>query len=158
MTPTGKGPSSGLLSDLELAQQELLNGSHRAVVAGGGRILARAGGKGLAPLLAVLLEVEGMTIEMALADRIVGLAAAFFAQDAPVRCVYAPVISERAEAYLREQGVHVRAGTRVPLITNREGTGMCPLEKIAVESEDREQAKGRIRDFLNRHLRQQKGR
>ncbi len=157
MTHTGKTRSAELLANLELARQELQSGSHSVVMAGGGQVLARERGKGLAPLLAVLLEVQGVTGDLALADSIVGLAAAYFLLDVPVRAVYARVISEKAESYLREHGVHVEAETQVAQIMNREGTGMCPLEKIAVESEGPEQARCRIRGFLHRMMSQTQG-
>ena len=149
MTPAGRRPPAEMiLSELERAENELLRGSDSVVLVGDGKILARADGKGLLPLLSVLDQVAGVKVDMALADSIVGLAAAFFTRDYPIRAVYARVISEKAEAYLQEHGVYVKAVTRVPVIMNREGTGMCPLEKIAVESEDRQQAKCRIGEFL----------
>ncbi|MFO8059041.1 MAG: DUF1893 domain-containing protein [Bacillota bacterium] len=149
MTADVDALSDELSSDLQLARTHLEVGSDSVVMVGGGRVLASAGGQGLFPLLTVLREVKGFKGEMAMADSVVGLAAALFALDCPVRAVYGRVISERAESCLRKHRVHVEADTRTSAIMNREGTGMCPMEKIAAESEDAEQAKRRMRDLLH---------
>jgi hypothetical protein len=50
---------------------------------------------------------------------------------AQIASVYASVASKGALAMLREQGVNVAVEGEVSFISNRDGTDLCPFEKLA---------------------------
>lgn len=147
MTPCDGGGLKAL-DDLELAREELLAGDDTVVIAAAGRILARAGGGGLMPLLDALDRVEDRD-ELAVADRVVGLAAALFLAE-KARAVYGGVMSSPARRCLQRAGVTLRVGEEVGAIENRRGDGLCPLESIALEEDDPSRARERILGFVGR--------
>ena len=53
---------------------------------------------------------------------------------AGVKEVYADVISEHAAVCLGERCVPFHEGERVPYIVNRTHTGMCPMEKLCLDT------------------------
>ena len=90
--------------------------------------LACAEGIGVKPLMAFLRE-DGRFFEgAAVADKVVGKAAALLLVKGGVREVYGRVMSEAAMAVFRRFGIPYSFETAVPFIQNRAGDGICPLE------------------------------
>lgn len=137
-----------ILADLELARGELLAGDDTVVVAAAGRVLARGRGGGLMPLLDALDTVEDRP-DLAVADRVVGLAAAHFLAE-KARAVYGGVMSSPARRRLEGAGITVQMGEEVGAIQNRSGDGLCPLESIALEEDDPVTACRRVLEFMDR--------
>lgn len=133
--------------DLELAKAEVRSGAASVALACQGRVLGRAAGGGLLPLVHVL-EGLGWTPEAgadlwpaapALADRVVGKAAALLAVRAGVRAVWAEVMSQPARDVLGERGVLVEAGHVVPFVQGRQPGQMCPMESLVALMRDPEE-------------------
>ncbi|MFP4200016.1 MAG: DUF1893 domain-containing protein [Clostridia bacterium] len=140
---------AGWPEDLKMAAEDLLASDESLVVVAGERILLRGNGPGIKPILeAIDVLGEGM-IGSAVADRVVGKAAALFLVDAGVGSVFGEVLSDHARQHLEDAGLRVESEKMVPHIVNRAGDGPCPLEKIAVENDDPAQAMTRIRQFLS---------
>lgn len=74
----------------------------------------------------------------AVADRVVGKAAAALMALGGVKHVYADVISSPAYELLKNSGVEVEYGELVDLIRNRTNTGPCPLESLCSGENDPE--------------------
>lgn len=134
-------------ADVDLARRRLVAGDCSVVVVSGGEVLSRAAGSGLLPLLNVLRELPREHYPVRVADRVVGMAAGLFLSDA-ADAIYAATISVPASDHLAEKDVLVTAGKEVPFIQNRSGTGLCPLEKIALRESDPTRAKRSIENFL----------
>lgn len=64
----------------------------------------------------------------AIADKVIGKAAAALMILGGIKTVYADVISTPALALLRNANIEVAFGKEVPFIENREKNGWCPLE------------------------------
>ena len=64
----------------------------------------------------------------AIADKVIGKAAAALMLLGGIKTVYADVISTPALALLRNANIEVTFGKEVPFIENREKNGWCPLE------------------------------
>lgn len=118
------------MKDLELArriwQKEKLN----LVVVKRGQVLVSSGEKGIYPLFKAILDKGDSLSGAAVADRIVGSAAAMLCLYAGVASVYAGTASEKALDLLKEQGVDIVSENVVPHILNHEGTDLCPFEKL----------------------------
>lgn len=137
------------MDDLKLAQDELHKGRDDVVVVRGGEVKGRAQGNGLLPLLKVLDRLGDDARDVSVADRVVGKAAALFLVEAGVSAVYGQIMSQLGFRFLQTGGVRAEAGQWVPFIMNRREDGLCPLERISVETKTPEAAREKIREFLS---------
>lgn len=124
------------MTDLERAK-ELLTGETTCVLVKGDAALVSTK-RGIAPMIDWLQ--EGLTLAgFAVADRIVGKAAAMLFVKAGLSAVYAEVVSERGKAYLEKRGIPVTYGVVTPDIINRAGNGPCPMEAAVAAIDDPEE-------------------
>lgn len=96
--------------------------------------------KGIAPMMELLGEDAGILCGAAVADRVIGRAAAFLLEKGGAAAVYAEVISTHAKKVLEKSGIPFSFGKETPYIVNRAGTGMCPMEACVLELTDAEEA------------------
>lgn len=83
------------------------------------------------------------------ADRVIGRGAALLLAMGKVARVYAQLISQPAIQVLDEAGIKVEYDKVVPNIINRDGTDMCPVEKLTLNVDNPNVAFEKIKDFLN---------
>ena len=76
----------------------------------------------------------------AVADTVVGKAAALLFVKCKIKCVYAETLSEKGERILRLYGLDFEYGTLAKCIINRAGTDICPMEKAVEDTDDPEEA------------------
>lgn len=106
---------------------EILKSSKCTCVLCKGDIVYRCTDRGVKPLLDFI--DKGFDLkDFSSADKVVGKAAAFLYVILGVKEVHADVMSEGAEAVLKEYGVGVQHDQSVEFIINRLGTGKCPME------------------------------
>lgn len=82
------------------------------------------------------------------ADRVIGRGAALLLAMGHVSQVFARLISEQAVQVLQAAGIAVYYDAVVPNIINRDGTDICPVEKLTMNIVDPDVAFERIRGFL----------
>ena len=85
--------------------------------------------KGIRPLLLWLRADENCMQGAAVADRIIGRAAAFLAVHGGARAVYGEVMSAGAVPILEGAGIVYSYKTLTERIVNRKGDGPCPMEQ-----------------------------
>ena len=100
--------------------------------------------KGIAPMMEILAECPEFLQGAAVADQVIGKAAAFLLR----KGLYAKIISEHALETLKDSGIAVSYGTKVPYIINRKKDGMCPMEQTVLSVTDVEEAYGKLREKL----------
>lgn len=88
--------------------------------------------RGIRPLLD-LLETGTDVSGFAVADKVVGKAAAFLYCLLKIGSLYAGVISRPALEVLRSHGIETEYGQLVDAIRNRTGDGFCPMERAVWE-------------------------
>lgn len=88
---------------------------------------------GIMPLLGWLEKSPNTLQNSAVADKVVGKAAALLMVLGNVSAVYAEVISASAEEYLQKNQIPFTYGEKVPHILNRGQTDLCPMEKRCLE-------------------------
>lgn len=128
------------MDDLSLAKERLYSRNRRLVVVRAGRVVAESDEPGLAATLSCLKEVRPQGPGFAVADRVVGQAAAWLALWAGAAACYGQVLSRPAERVLKERGAVVKASLRVENILNRDRSGLCPLEAAVAEAGGPEEA------------------
>lgn len=100
-----------------------------------GRELWRSSASGIRPLVEAVL-AWGPELRGARAyDKVVGLASAKLLVYAGVVEVKAELASVPAVEFAGEHGLMLHAARVVALIVNREKTGQCPMEALALEQE-----------------------
>lgn len=93
-------------------------------------------GSGIAPIVRAMREDSRAFAGCAVADKIVGLAAAYLFAHGGAVAVHGEVMSAAAEAWLTAQQIPNSAGTVVEKIINRRGDGICPMEQRALALND----------------------
>lgn len=99
-------------------------------VYGGDKLLFTSSKDGLKPLLEYGDKIVPHQDEIAIFDRILGNAAALLAVKADCKKAYSPLGSELAIKTLNDYSIKYCFTNIVPYIQNREGQGICPMEKI----------------------------
>lgn len=96
--------------------------------------------KGIAPMMALLAEDAGCLQGAAVADRVIGRAAALLMAKGGVAELYGGIISSHARKAFQETGLSFSYGKEVAYIINRSRTGMCPMEETVLRISDPEKA------------------
>ena len=99
--------------------------------------------------LFVLLATRPHSLEGAfVADRVIGRGAAFILLLGHVKMLFAQVISSQAIQVLNDAKINVEYDTMVTNIINRDGTDICPIEKLTMTITDPSVAFNKIKVFL----------
>ena len=114
-------------AELRAEMLSLVDQGASLVIARDGVIRSRLEGSGVEPTLKAL--DEGHLVKATVCDKVVGRAAAAIFIPGRARQVWAKVMSEDAEALLKQHGIECVAEKKVPRILNRDGLDRCPLEK-----------------------------
>lgn len=120
-----------------------------------GQIVHSSIERGIKPLYVIYTSGKRFDGETLLIDRVIGLGAARIAAELGINKVWAMVMSEPAKSYLTSVGIEVQHAALVDHIQNREGTGSCPVETIALKTRTEEAVwfdamMAEIRQFLIR--------
>lgn len=105
-------------------------------------------GPGVSDLNHLLQASPILLRDAAVADKVVGKAAAAMLILSSVKEVYAHVISSPALELLEAHGISTTYGTLVPFIINRAKIGMCPLETRCIPCQTPEECLTEIRAFI----------
>lgn len=119
-------------NDLELAKASL-EGKSIALARDGDIITSTL--RGIGPMITFKREHKDLA-GYSVADLVVGKAAAFLFIDAGIKEVYAKNISVQAKRVLKERGIYLEYEVLAEAIINREGTDLCPMEKLVKDIDD----------------------
>ena len=81
----------------------------------------------------------------AVADKRVGKAAACLLIEGGVKSVCTPLVSTPARQMLEEAGIPLYAREEIPLMVNKDGTDLCPMEKKLLDAKTPEQCAAILR-------------
>lgn len=132
----------------ERAKELLQRGGYSCVFCDRDRVLTDRR-RGIAPILERIEAGESLR-GMAVADKIIGKAAAMLLLCGGAESVYGEVMSKQAKALLEDAGVTVSCGTLVKAIRNRTDTDICPMEKAVASLKAPAEAPAVLRATLNR--------
>lgn len=107
--------------------------------------------RGVADLFDAVTSHPDLTQGTSVADKVIGLGAAFLLVKGGVAEVYAEVISRPAVSKLQDAGISLSYGKTVEHIINREGTGICPVEQLTSTAQSADEAWKLIKEFIKRN-------
>lgn len=134
--------SDALASALTLIRE----GSASCVVMKDGKIIKTAEGRGIKPLME--LYDGGILAGADVADKIIGKAASMILVAGGVKRAYGETISRAALDFLSARGVHASGGRVIDVISNREGDGICPMERAVMDISDPAQGVSELRQTM----------
>lgn len=123
----------------EEGRQAIRNEGTSVVLIRNGEIIRQADGRGVAPLLQIYEENPALYRDALVVDRLIGKAAAMILVKGGVQAAYAETLSKAGEEYLQKNGVTVKGERTIELISNQDNTGICPLERSVLHTEDPEE-------------------
>jgi hypothetical protein len=135
------------MNGLETAKRILKNGGFSLVIVKQGAFVHATRKYGV---LGLVEAIENHGVELsgaAVADRVVGRAAAMLCRRANIAEVYAEVVSRRGLEALKEKSISVEYDKLVPEILNRMRNDVCPFEKLVADCDDEEECFKKIRGF-----------
>ena len=124
---------------LEQAKKSLTESSATFVMIRGGKTFSSEM-RGVAPILDLLREDPDALEDGVVADKVIGKAAALLLMYGRIKALYTKVISSHALNVLKDSGIEVVYDKLVPYVINRDGTDMCPMEKLVLEIGSPEEA------------------
>lgn len=124
------------MTDLDTAKEKL--GSHSVCFCKNGEYFT-CDGRGISPLMKLVEDGRDVS-GSAVADIIVGKAAATLFVKMGVAEVYGRVMSKSAAEFLEKNAVPLSYGTLTEKIINRGGDGICPMEQAVTGIDDVDEA------------------
>ena len=104
---------------------------------------------GIRPVVFALVEDANALCGCDLYDKVVGRAVAMLAVYGGAASVHAVMMSDTAEEVLKTHGIFYEYLEKTPFIKNRDGSGMCPMEKISQECKSPEEAYDKLSAAIN---------
>lgn len=105
--------------------------------------------RGIAPMMDFIgsgADLRGFAV----ADVVVGKAAALLFVKCGIKNVYAKTLSEYGKRIFEQYGIDYEYGILTPRIINREGTDTCPMEKSVLNTDSPEEAYVILKNKLNK--------
>lgn len=135
-------------ANIELAKQTIAAArASVAAVTASGRLLTETGSS-VRPLYRLYTAYKEELLCAAVADRVIGKAAAAILCAAGASEVYGFVMSRGGRDMLRQYGIPAAYAKLVPYIENRRGDGMCPMEETVDSAADAAECVERIARFI----------
>ena len=138
------------MNDLESAVTLLAEEKLSLAIVKDGKVLYKAASPGVRHLIAAIEYLGESMRGASAADKIVGKAAALLFAHAGVRSVYGLIISREGLRVLQEHGIGATFGKKAPFITDREGSDLCPMERLCAGLESPDDAFSALRAFIDK--------
>lgn len=136
------------MTEIEIALNCLKNEGYACAIVKDFKLVYLSKDRGIFPLFEAK-EILKLSLHKAvLADKVIGKAAAMIAVEAGITDIYGVVMSEHAIDYIKESNINFSYKNRTPYIKNRELSGMCPVETLAIKSSNYNELIPKIEEFL----------
>ena len=139
--------------DLEIAKLKLIKEHLSLVIVKNGAVIFETKKQGVSGFLQAIKELNQGLVGAAVADKIVGVAAAMLCVYSGVSSVFALTISEGGLRVLEDNNIVCLFEKKVSNILNRNKTDVCPFEKLAMTSENAEDVYVKLKSFANQMMR-----
>jgi len=136
------------MDDLELAENELKSRKTNLVIVKNGAVLYQSTASGMKGLLQAIEEYDRDLAGTAVADKIVGRAAAMLCVYSSVKSVFAITMTEGALRLLTNNRVANKFERYVRRLMNSQGTDICPFERAIRDIDDPKEAFKKLRSLV----------
>jgi len=136
------------MDDLELAENELKSRNINLVIVKNGAVIYQSTASGMKGLLQAIEEYDEDLAVTAVADKIVGRAAAMLCVYSKVKSVFAITMSEGALKLLTKNRVGHKFERYVHKLMNSQGTDICPFERAIRDIDDPKEAFKTLRSLV----------
>lgn len=136
------------MKDIDIAREILEKENLSLVVVKDCEVIYKSNDKGIKPMYYVATNLLQRAKGSSIADRVIGKGAAMLCKALEVKEVYSPLISETAIQVLKEANIPFTYHRSCLHIMNMKKTGLCPVEKLAMDSENEKVLLKRLEDFL----------
>ncbi|MBN2260263.1 MAG: DUF1893 domain-containing protein [Clostridiales bacterium] len=136
------------MKDFDMAKNLIVENKYACVIVKEGKVIYASDARGIFPLYEAK---EILKIDLngaALADKVIGKAAAMIAVEGGVEAIHGQVMSVNAINYLIQHEITYSFDLLTEYIKNRELTGMCPVETRAITTDDYSELNGKVKEFL----------
>jgi len=138
------------MSDLEIAKQTLKKKNLTLAIAKNGEIIFQSDSHGVIGLFEAIERLGSNLEGAAVADKIVGKAAALLCAYSRVNAVFASILSFKGKDTLEKNNINYEYEVLVPKILDRTGKDMCPFEKFSLKLENPREAYFRLKEFAEK--------
>ena len=136
------------MKDVYIAKEHLIKNNLNLVLVKDGEVVEESAARGIKPIFEVYNNRPEKFIGASVADRVIGKAAALFLVNGKIKSLYTDLISEVAYDILIDSKIEVSYKIKVPMILNRTGDDMCPIEKLSSNTDDFNKIIEDIKAFL----------
>ena len=134
--------------DIRLAKRELHENNLNLIIVKRERIVFETGAHGIGGFLLAIEKLGKKMVGSAVADRIVGRAAALLCAYGEVASVFAVTISEDGMQILRENAIPCEYENVVSNILSYDRTDICPFEKLAADLRNPKEAYAKLKQEI----------
>ena len=138
--------------DLELAKLNLIEKDLNLVIVNKGKIIFETNKSGISGFLQAIEKLDKNLVGSAVADKIVGVAAAMLCVYSGVTSVFAQIISLEGIRALEDNNIEYLFEKKVSNILNRNKNDVCPFEKLAISSGNAEDAYVKLKSLASQMM------
>lgn len=138
----------GIEHDIELARKMISENSLGLVAIKEGKVIMEAEDRGIRPFVQAVTDLGEKLRGAVIGDRVTGRASAMLCIYSGAVAVYTPLASDSAATELQLANIKLIADERTPRILNRQGTDMCPFEKMTEDLQSSNEVFWTLVDFL----------
>lgn len=136
------------MKDIEIAKKYLEGENLTIAVVKNGSLIYKSHDKGIKPIYTLATQMVERAKGSSIADKVIGRGAAMLCNLLYVKEVYGKLISDNAIEVLEKSDIIFSYDNVCDYIKNIDGTDMCPIEKMALQSENSEVLLSKIREFF----------
>lgn len=137
------------MENLEIAKTTLLENDYSIVLVKENEIVNTSRKNGLLPILDLYNNDKSILENAIVADKVIGKAAALILKEANIKELYAELISENAIELIDKTNIKYKYNRKVREIRNRDNTAICPMEELALESNNADEFIEKIKEKFN---------
>ena len=138
--------------DLSFAKLKLVDEDLSLVIVKNGKVVFETKNQGVSGFLEAIKKLNQDLVGASVADKIVGVAAAMLCVYSGVSSVFALTVSEGGIRVLENNNIVCMFEKKVSNILNRSKTGVCPFEKLAMDSGSSKEAYVKLKSFASQMM------
>lgn len=140
-----------MIDDVKIAKNLLLDKDYSFVAVKRGEIIYTSREKGIIPMYTFSTKYSQLARQASIADQVIGKGAALLCINLNLANVYAKLISESGLDILDLNGIKYGYTDKCTFIKNMDKTDYCPIEKLAMDTTDRQEFLRKLEKFLQKN-------